>query len=164
MKKTRIKALLLFMYTGLSTPVAGLAQQGRVTLHEDHDGLMLDVEWVADTDYSDPRVIELLLREVTELAGEFRNTRGLLLYLLGNENNYGLFWAGAETEDQLCQAYYVLKGVHAFDPYAPDATPRELIEYFDGISLIDAYKRATGRLPREDFYGIMENESGVNGP
>jgi len=23
----------------------------------------------------------------------------LLLYLLGNENNYGLFWAGAETED-----------------------------------------------------------------
>ena len=24
---------------------------------------------------------------------------GLLLFLLGNENNYGLFWAGAETED-----------------------------------------------------------------
>ncbi|MDZ7613352.1 MAG: hypothetical protein U5K51_06285 [Flavobacteriaceae bacterium] len=21
------------------------------------------------------------------------------MYLLGNENNYGLFWAGAETED-----------------------------------------------------------------
>ena len=26
-------------------------------------------------------------------------TPGLLLFLLGNENNYGLFWAGAETED-----------------------------------------------------------------
>lgn len=28
-----------------------------------------------------------------------RGTPGLLLYLLGNENNYGLFWEGAETED-----------------------------------------------------------------
>ena len=33
------------------------------------------------------------------MVEEFRGTRGLLLYLLGNENNYGLFWGGAETED-----------------------------------------------------------------
>jgi hypothetical protein len=33
------------------------------------------------------------------LAREFKGTPGLLLYLLGNENNYGLFWEGAETED-----------------------------------------------------------------
>ncbi|TVQ66410.1 MAG: hypothetical protein EA360_06095 [Balneolaceae bacterium] len=62
-------------------------------------GLMIDDEWMGNTEYSDPRVQELLLREVTELAGEFRGTRGLLLYLLGNENNFGLFWGGAETED-----------------------------------------------------------------
>jgi len=62
-------------------------------------GLMLDGEWVANTDYSDSRVIELLMSEVTELAQEYKGTRGLLLYLLGNENNYGLFWTGAETED-----------------------------------------------------------------
>jgi beta-galactosidase/beta-glucuronidase len=62
-------------------------------------GLTLDGAWVANTEYSDPRVIELLLSEVTELAGEYKNTPGLLLYLLGNENNYGLFWGGAETED-----------------------------------------------------------------
>ncbi|MEX2603003.1 MAG: glycoside hydrolase family 16 protein, partial [Gracilimonas sp.] len=29
----------------------------------------------------------------------YKDTPGLLLYLLGNENNYGLFWKGAETED-----------------------------------------------------------------
>jgi hypothetical protein len=40
-----------------------------------------------------------LLREVTELVQEYKDTPGLLLYLLGNENNYGLFWGGAETED-----------------------------------------------------------------
>lgn len=62
-------------------------------------GLMLDGEWVGNTDYADPRVIDLLMSEVIELAREYRGTKGLLLYLLGNENNYGLFWSGAETED-----------------------------------------------------------------
>jgi exo-beta-1,3-glucanase (GH17 family) len=62
-------------------------------------GLTVDGEWVANTDYADPRVADILLREVEDLAREYRGTRGLLLYLLGNENNYGLFWKGAETED-----------------------------------------------------------------
>ena len=62
-------------------------------------GLTVDGEWVANTDYADPRVADLLLRDVGELARKYRGTRGLLLYLLGNENNYGLFWKGAESED-----------------------------------------------------------------
>jgi len=62
-------------------------------------GLTLDGAWVVNTEYSDPRVRELLLKEVKELAEEYKDTPGLLLYLLGNENNYGLFWEGAETED-----------------------------------------------------------------
>lgn len=33
------------------------------------------------------------------MVKEYNNTPGILLYLLGNENNYGLFWQGAETED-----------------------------------------------------------------
>ena len=62
-------------------------------------GLSLDGQWIANTDYGDPAVEELLLSEVRQIANEFKNTEGLLLYLLGNENNYGLFWEGAETED-----------------------------------------------------------------
>ncbi|RME97210.1 MAG: glycosidase [Bacteroidetes bacterium] len=62
-------------------------------------GLTIDGAWVAVTDYRDPRVRKLLLDEVTELARTYKDTPGLLLFLLGNENNYGLFWAGAETED-----------------------------------------------------------------
>lgn len=62
-------------------------------------GLTLDGEWVATTDYADPRVMEILIPEVTQLVEDYKNTRGLLLFLLGNENNYGLFWEGAETED-----------------------------------------------------------------
>ncbi|MGN8225103.1 glycoside hydrolase family 2 TIM barrel-domain containing protein [Gracilimonas sp. BCB1] len=62
-------------------------------------GLTIDGSWMANTEYSDERVRELLLDEVTTLAEEYKGTPGLLLYLLGNENNYGLFWGGAETED-----------------------------------------------------------------
>jgi len=62
-------------------------------------GLTLDGAWEANTEYSDPRVKELLLKEVKQLAEDYKDTPGLLLYLLGNENNYGLFWGGAETED-----------------------------------------------------------------
>lgn len=62
-------------------------------------GLTLDGVWVANTEYADPRVRERLLREAQEMVEAYKNTPGLLLYLLGNENNYGLFWEGAETED-----------------------------------------------------------------
>ncbi|MCP3932020.1 MAG: glycosidase, partial [Bacteroidetes bacterium] len=62
-------------------------------------GLTLNGAWVAVTDYRDPATQKLLMSEVTEMAKMYRDTPGLLLFLLGNENNYGLFWAGAETED-----------------------------------------------------------------
>lgn len=54
-------------------------------------GLTLNGTWFPNTDYSDARVIDLLIKETTQLAKDYQNTPGLLLYLLGNENNYGLF-------------------------------------------------------------------------
>jgi hypothetical protein len=62
-------------------------------------GLTLSGQWVPNTEYSDPRVRELLLSEVKEMVNDYKDTPGLLMFLLGNENNYGLFWEGAETED-----------------------------------------------------------------
>lgn len=62
-------------------------------------GLNVKGKWVANTDYADPATRELLLKEVKDLATQYKDTPGLLLFLLGNENNYGLFWEGAETED-----------------------------------------------------------------
>jgi len=62
-------------------------------------GLTINGAWVPVTDYSDKATQELLLSEVTKLAEDYKDTPGLLMFLLGNENNYGLFWAGAETED-----------------------------------------------------------------
>ena len=62
-------------------------------------GLTIDGVWTPITDYSDPRTQELLMSEITKMVTEYKNTPGILLYLIGNENNYGLFWQGAETED-----------------------------------------------------------------
>jgi hypothetical protein len=62
-------------------------------------GLTLNGAWVVNTEYSDAATKKLLLEETKQMVEEYKNTKGLLLFLLGNENNYGLFWDGAETED-----------------------------------------------------------------
>lgn len=62
-------------------------------------GLTIEGVWKPNTDYADKKTQALLINEVKELADTYKNTPGLLLFLLGNENNYGLFWEGAETED-----------------------------------------------------------------
>lgn len=62
-------------------------------------GLTIKGKWQPNTDYSSPAVRELLLKEVKNMVNQYKDTPGLLLFLLGNENNYGLFWRGAETEN-----------------------------------------------------------------
>jgi len=66
-------------------------------------GLTIKGSWKPNTDYSSAAVRELLLKEVKEMTAEYKNTPGVLLFLLGNENNYGLFWRGAETENMPMQ-------------------------------------------------------------
>ena len=79
-------------------------------------GLTIKGTWMPNTDYSSPLVKELLLKEVREMINQYKNTPGLLMFLLGNENNYGLFWRGAETENipmesrkSTKDAYYLYK-------------------------------------------------------
>ena len=62
-------------------------------------GLTVNGAWRPNTDYADAATQELLYRETRALVEEYGDTPGLLMFLLGNENNYGLFWDGAETED-----------------------------------------------------------------
>ncbi len=62
-------------------------------------GLTIQGSWVANTEYSDPATEKILMAEVSAMVNKYKGTPGLLMYLLGNENNYGLFWDGAETEE-----------------------------------------------------------------
>jgi hypothetical protein len=62
-------------------------------------GLSINGKWVPVTDYSNLEAQKVLLQEVSEMTETYKGTPGLLLFLLGNENNYGLFWEGPETEN-----------------------------------------------------------------
>ncbi len=61
-------------------------------------GLTIDGIWHPLTDYSDPRVRRLLRAELVEVVERYRDTPGVLMWLLGNENNYGLSWKSFEIE------------------------------------------------------------------
>jgi hypothetical protein len=73
------------IYTVLNHPVARY-------------GYDIDGVWVEQVDYSDPRLRKAVTAEVVALVEEFKGTPGLLMWLLGNENNYGLSWTSFEIE------------------------------------------------------------------
>ncbi len=62
-------------------------------------GMTIDGAWVFPVDYSDPRLRALLKEQIVELVDQYKNTPGLLMWLLGNENNYGLVWKSTEIEN-----------------------------------------------------------------
>ena len=61
-------------------------------------GLTINGAWTPQTDYADPATRQILMAEAINMANTYRDTPGLLLYMIGNENNYHLSWTGAETE------------------------------------------------------------------
>ncbi len=100
-----------------------------------------------NTDYSDPRARAVLVAEVEELVSEFKDTPGVLMWLLGNENNYGLVWSSAETEDLpeeeantvRARHMYTLFGevarrVKEIDPTRPVAMANGDLQYLDIIA------------------------------
>ena len=79
-------------------------------------GVTIDGAYIKNTDYADPRTREELLSEIKSMVLEYRNTPGLLIWLLGNENNYGLFWGGAETESiPVGETLESVRAVHMYD-------------------------------------------------
>jgi beta-galactosidase/beta-glucuronidase len=73
-------------------------------------GLTVKGKWEPNTDYANPAVRELLLKEVKELTATYKNTPGVLLFLLGNENNYGLFWRGQKRKTFPCKTENLQRG------------------------------------------------------
>jgi len=62
-------------------------------------GMTIDGVWVSPVDYSDPRFRTVVKEEIADLVAQYKDTPGLLMWLLGNENNYGLYWKSNEIED-----------------------------------------------------------------
>lgn len=69
-----------------------------VNPHFGRYGLEVDGRWVATTDYSNPKHRAAILEEVRAAAERFEGVPGVLMFMLGNENNYGLVWSSFEIE------------------------------------------------------------------
>jgi hypothetical protein len=81
-------------------------------------GMTIDNAWHPILDYSDPHTREVVRKEIATLVDGFKDTPGLLMWLLGNENNYGLEWESAaianlpvaQKQDARAEALYSLFG------------------------------------------------------
>lgn len=61
-------------------------------------GYTLDGVWLPNVDYSNPRLRQAMKQEISDLAREYRDVPGFLMWLLGNENNYVLNWISPEIK------------------------------------------------------------------
>jgi len=77
-------------------------------------GMMVDDVWVAQTNYQDPKVRKILIERWKKLANENKDTPGLIAYLIGNENNYGLEWKSAEIENLPVGERHAAKAKHLY--------------------------------------------------
>ncbi|NNM66701.1 MAG: hypothetical protein HKM06_01685 [Spirochaetales bacterium] len=62
-------------------------------------GISVDGRWQFPTNYSDPETRKALLASAQAMFNEYKNTRGVLLFMLGNESNYGLEWKSTAIEN-----------------------------------------------------------------
>ena len=110
-------------------------------------GVTINGVFTASTDYSDPKARAQITKEVMALVDEFRGTPGVLMWLLGNENNYGLTWKSAATENlpegerDAAKAKYlyslfgeVTRAIKARDPARPVAMANGDVQYIDIIA------------------------------
>jgi len=110
-------------------------------------GASVEGVWVPETDYSDPALRASMMAELDELVERYRDSRGVLMYLLGNENNYGLSWTSFEAEDlpdeerdvARARPLYTLFGevatrLKAADPHHPVAIANGDLGYIDLIA------------------------------
>ena len=61
-------------------------------------GYTVDGAWIPTVDYSDPKFRAAVTAEIVDWVETYRDTPGILMWLLGNENNYGLHWSSFEIE------------------------------------------------------------------
>jgi len=81
-------------------------------------GALIDGVWTPNTDYSDKRTRQILIDEVLEVVARYRDVRGVLMFALGNEANYGLSWSSFEIENLPVGEQQAAKAKYLYSMYA----------------------------------------------
>jgi hypothetical protein len=110
-------------------------------------GYTLDGLWIPAVDYSDPRIRAALKAETLAMVEQYRGVPGLLMWLYGNENNYGLSWSSFEIENlpkgdrEKAKAKFlyslfgeIIRETKARDPLHPVAIAIGDVQYIDLIA------------------------------
>ncbi|MDD5066523.1 MAG: glycoside hydrolase family 2 TIM barrel-domain containing protein [bacterium] len=92
-------------------------------------------DWNMGTDYSDPVQQENMINSVKEMVEEYKDEPYVLMWVLGNENNYGV----ANNAKDNPEAFYgfvqeVAKLIHKMDPTRPVALCNGDFLYLDILS------------------------------
>lgn len=108
-------------------------------------GFNVEGVWVPNIDYANPTHRKAILDDLKANVARYRDTEGVLLWMLGNENNYGLHWTSFEIEplpgqEDVTRAkpLYTLmeagaKVIKAGDPNHPISLTNGDLQYFDVI-------------------------------
>ena len=78
-------------------------------------GVTVDGIWYPVTDYSDRHTQETLIEMAAESALRYKDTDGVVMYMLGNESNYGLVWEGYEIQDLPTENQNAIKAGYLYD-------------------------------------------------
>ena len=55
--------------------------------------------WEPNTNYQDPFIRQKMIEDVTRTVEMYKDTRGVIMFAIGNEANYGLSWSSFEIQD-----------------------------------------------------------------
>jgi hypothetical protein len=142
-------------------------------------GFTIEGVWYPNVDYADPRMRAALKADVAAQVERYRGTPGVLLWLLGNENNYGLAWTSFETgslpqgerDAGRARKLYSLMGeiitaTKAADPDHPVAIANGDVQYLDIIAQeckgLDVFGANVYRgISVGDLFQVVEDKLGV---
>lgn len=139
----------------------------------------LDGVWIPSVDYSDPRLRAAVTSEITALVDSYRGVPGMLMWLIGNENNYGLSWTSSEIEAlpvgerEAGRARHlyslfgeIIRAVKEHDPDRPVAIVNGDLQYIDIIAEecsdvdilgVNVYRGISAR----DMFQVVRDRLGV---
>lgn len=142
-------------------------------------GYTLDNVWIPSVDYSDPRLRAAVKAEILALVDQFEDTPGMLMWLLGNENNYGLSWTSFEIEAlpegerEAARARHlyslfgeITRAVKERDPQRPVAIANGDLQYIDliaeecrGLDIMgtNVYRGISAR----DLFDVVKEKLGI---
>jgi beta-galactosidase len=143
-------------------------------------GATIDGVWTPQIDYANAHQRQALIAEIVATVERYKDTPGVVMWLLGNENNYGLAWTSFEaealpTKDQedaaRAASLYSLYGdairaIKQVDRAHPVSIANGDLQYIDLIAThckeldilgSNVYRGASAR----DFYQVVDQKLGV---